>query len=54
MSEYTTEPLHEAVEQLRCYADLREDTIAAGLREGELRPVTLALGALRGEKNTAA
>jgi type I restriction enzyme R subunit len=34
---YTSEPLHEAVEQLRRYADLREDTIAAGLREGEPR-----------------
>lgn len=34
---YTTEPLHEAVEQLRRYADLREDTIAAGLREGDPR-----------------
>ena len=34
---YASDPMHEAVEQLRRYADLREGTIAAGLKEGEQR-----------------
>jgi len=34
---YASDPMHEAIEQLRRYADLREDTIAAGLKEGEQR-----------------
>lgn len=34
---YATDPMHEAIEQIRRYADLREDTIAAGLKEGEQR-----------------
>jgi len=34
---YESDPMHEAIEQLRRYADLREDTIAAGLKEGEQR-----------------
>lgn len=32
---YTSDPMHEAIEQLRRYADLREETIAARLKEGE-------------------
>lgn len=34
---YESDPMHEAIEQLRRYADVREDTIAAGLKEGEQR-----------------
>ena len=34
---YASDPMHEAIEQLRRYADLREDTIAACLKEGEQR-----------------
>ncbi|WP_027722121.1 type I restriction endonuclease subunit R [Maridesulfovibrio zosterae] len=34
-NEYTSNPIHEAVEQLRRYSDQREQTIADGLREGE-------------------
>ena len=34
---YASNPMHEAIEQLRRYEDLREDTIAAGLKEGEQR-----------------
>ena len=34
---YASDPMHEAIEQLRRYADLREDSIAAGLKEGEQR-----------------
>ncbi|ACS79724.1 type I restriction endonuclease subunit R [Maridesulfovibrio salexigens] len=34
-NEYTSNPIHEAVEQLRRYSDQREQTIAEGLREGE-------------------
>jgi type I restriction enzyme R subunit len=34
---YVSDPMHEAIEQLRRYADVREDTIATGLKEGEQR-----------------
>ncbi|WP_198245621.1 type I restriction endonuclease subunit R [methane-oxidizing endosymbiont of Gigantopelta aegis] len=34
---YASDPMHEAIEQLRRYADVREETIAAGLKEGEQR-----------------
>ena len=34
---YASDPMHEAIEQLRRYADVREATIAAGLKEGEQR-----------------
>jgi len=34
---YASDPMHEAIEQLRRYADVREDTVAAGLKEGEQR-----------------
>ncbi|WP_432737405.1 type I restriction endonuclease subunit R [Maridesulfovibrio sp. FT414] len=34
-NEYTSNPIHEAIEQLRRYSDQREQTIADGLREGE-------------------
>jgi len=32
---YASDPMHEAIEQLHRYADVREETIAAGLKEGE-------------------
>lgn len=34
---YASDPMHEAIEQLLRYADVREETIAAGLKEGEQR-----------------
>lgn len=34
---YTANPMFEAIQQLRRYADLREETIEAGLKEGEER-----------------
>ena len=34
---YASDPMYEAIEQLRRYADLRKDTIEAGLKEGEQR-----------------
>ncbi|MCK4624776.1 MAG: type I restriction endonuclease subunit R [Phycisphaerae bacterium] len=36
-NEYTSNPMHEAVKQLRRYSDQREETIEAGLKEGEER-----------------
>ena len=36
-NEYTANPMHEAVKQLRRYSDQREETHEAGLKEGEPR-----------------
>ena len=37
VNSFTSDAMSEAITQLRRYADLREDTIAAGLKEGEQR-----------------
>ena len=36
-NEFTANPMHEAVKQLRRYSDQREETHEAGLKEGEPR-----------------
>lgn len=35
VNSFTSDAMYQAIEQLRRYADLREDTIEAGLKEGE-------------------
>jgi type I restriction enzyme R subunit len=35
INSFTSDAMYQAIEQLRRYADLREDTIEAGLKEGE-------------------
>jgi type I restriction enzyme R subunit len=37
VNSFTSDAMYEGISQLRRYADLREDTIAAGLKEGEQR-----------------
>jgi type I restriction enzyme R subunit len=35
VNSFTSDPMNQAIEQLRRYADLREESTAAGLKEGE-------------------